>query len=185
MPRVLVPLAEGFEEIEAVTIIDVLRRAGIEVTVAGLAPGPATGAHGIRIDTDLPLAQARAADYDLIALPGGLPGADHLDHDPRIRRLLTDMAAAGKTIGAICAAPKVLAGAGLLQGRRATSYPGFLDPSQVRYQEDPVVVDGTLITSRGPGTALAFALTLVETLAGAGKRAELEQRMLVTKTASG
>jgi protein deglycase len=184
MPRVLVPLAEGFEEIEAVTIIDVLRRAGIEVVIAGLAPGPVTGSHGIRIDTDLPLAQARAADFDLIALPGGLPGADHLERDPHLRQLLTDMAAAGKTVSAICAAPKVLAGAGLLQGRRATSYPGFLDPRQVRYREDPVVVDGQLITSRGPGTALAFALTLVETLAGAGKRAELEQRMLVTKTAS-
>ncbi|MGH8454385.1 MAG: DJ-1 family glyoxalase III [Nevskiales bacterium] len=180
MPRVLVPLAEGFEEIEAVTIIDVLRRAGIKVVVAGLKPGAVTGSHGIRIDTDLALDAARAADYALIALPGGLPGADHLEQDPRIRRLVLEMAAAGKTVSAICAAPRVLASAGLLEGRRATSYPGFLDPQRVNYQEDAVVIDGQLITSRGPATAMTFALTLVETLAGPAKRAELEQRMLVS-----
>lgn len=179
MAKVLVPLAEGFEEIEAVTIIDVLRRADIEVTVAGLKPGGVTGSHGIRLETDKSLDEVRAAEYDLIALPGGMPGADHLDQDPRVRRILTEMRNAGKTLGAICAAPKVLASAGLLEGRRATSYPGFLDTAKVQYQEDAVVIDGKLVTSRGPGTALPFALTLVEILAGAAKRTELEQRMLV------
>lgn len=179
MAKVLVPLAEGFEEIEAVTIIDVLRRAGIHVVIAGLEDGPVTGSHGICISTDLGLDEARAADFDLIALPGGLPGADHLEQDSRLRCLLQEMSEAGKTVSAICAAPKVLASAGLLGGRRATSYPGFLDPAQADYQEDDVVTDGKLITSRGPATALVFALTLVETLAGKAKRTELEQRMLV------
>jgi 4-methyl-5(b-hydroxyethyl)-thiazole monophosphate biosynthesis len=122
---------------------------------------------------------ARAGDYALIALPGGMPGADHLEKDPRVLCLLKEMAQAGKTVSAICAAPKVLASAGLLKGKRATSYPGFLDPATVQYREEAVVVDGRLVTSRGPGTALPFALTLVEILAGAPKRAELEQRMLV------
>ena len=184
MPRVLVPLAEGFEEIEAVTIIDVLRRANIDVVVAGLKPGAVTGSHGIRIDTDIALEDARSEDYTLIALPGGMPGADHLDQDPRVRRLVQEMAAVGKIVSAICAAPKVLAGAGLLEGRRATSYPGFLDPQRAHCLEDAVVTDGNLITSRGPATAMAFALTLVETLAGPAKRAELEQRMLVRTPAS-
>jgi 4-methyl-5(b-hydroxyethyl)-thiazole monophosphate biosynthesis len=179
MPRVLVPLAGGFEEIEAVTIIDVLRRAGIEVVVAGLEAGAVTGSHGITIQTDMPLEQARAEDYALIALPGGMPGAAHLEQDPGLRRLLNEMAQAGKIVSAICAAPKVLASAGLLRGKRATSYPGFLNPAEVQYREDAVVIDGRLVTSRGPGTALPFALTLVEILAGAAKRAELEQRMLV------
>lgn len=180
MPRVLVPLADGFEEIEAVTIIDVLRRAGIEVVAAGLKAGPVTGSHGIRLDTDCSLDEAVEDNFDLIALPGGLPGADHLRDDPRIIRLLKAMLAAGKGVSAICAAPQVLATAGLLQGRRATSYPGFLDAAQLQqYSEEAVVIDGQLITSRGPGTALPFALTLVETLVGKDKRAELEQRMLV------
>lgn len=181
MPRALVPLAAGFEEIEAVTIIDVLRRAGIEVTTAGLEPGTVPGAHGIALVPDRTLDDVRADEYDLNALPGGMPGADHLDRDPRIRRLVKEMAAAGKYVGAICAAPKVLASAGLLHNRPATSYPGFLDPSQVQYREEAVVIDGKVITSRGPGTALDFALSLVEILAGAGKRAELEKQMLVTR----
>jgi 4-methyl-5(b-hydroxyethyl)-thiazole monophosphate biosynthesis len=184
MSKVLVPLAEGFEEIEAVTIVDVLRRADVEVVVAGLKPGPVTGSHGIRIQTDLSLDQVTAADYALVALPGGMPGADHLERDPRLRRLLTEMAQAGKVVSAICAAPKVLASAGLLRDKQATSYPGFLDPKAVGYREDPVVTDGNIITSRGPATAMQFALTLVERLAGAAKRAELEQRMLVTRAKS-
>lgn len=181
-PKVLVPLAQGFEEIEAVTIIDVLRRADIEVTVAGLAAGTVTGSHGIRVETDTTLDQVQAADFALIALPGGMPGSRHLEQDPRLKQLLTEMAAAGKIVSAICAAPKVLASAGLLDGRRATSYPGFLDPQSVRYQQDAVVTDGKLITSRGPATALQFALTLVEALAGPARRAELEERMLVQRT---
>jgi 4-methyl-5(b-hydroxyethyl)-thiazole monophosphate biosynthesis len=116
-------------------------------------------------------------DFDMIVLPGGMPGADHLDRDPRIHGLLQRMAEAGRFTAAICAAPKVLANAGLLDGKQATSYPGFIDAMGLpatRVLEQPVVIDGCVITSRGPGTAMDFALTLIEQLAGPDKRREVE-----------
>lgn len=178
MKRVLVPLAEGFEELEAVTIIDILRRAGIEVVVASLAGGPVTGSHGICIAADLPLAELAEQEFDLIALPGGMPGALHLRQDPRIADLLRRQRAAGRPVAAICAAPMVLASAGLLDGRRATSYPGFLqDAQRTTVVGDAVVADDGVITSRGPGTALDFALALVGELAGAASRAAIESRL--------
>ena len=114
MKKVLVPLAPGFEELEAVTIIDLLRRAEIDVTVAGLEEGAVTGSRGTRILPDTLLAQSTDSDYDMIVLPGGLPGADNLNSDSRIHALLQQMSDQGKYIAAICAAPKVLATAGLL-----------------------------------------------------------------------
>lgn len=180
MPSALVPLADGFEEIEAVTIIDVLRRADIDVTVAGLEAGPVTGSHGISIEPDMTLAEASGGDYDMIALPGGLPGAEHLANNQRLISLLQDAAAAQKPVAAVCAAPMALKAAGLLQGKKATSYPGVLDGSDADWREQPVVIDGTIITSMGPATVMEFALTLVETLCGAQKRQELEDRMLIT-----
>lgn len=179
MARVLVPLAPGFEEIEAVTIIDVLRRAEIDVTVAGLMPGPVTGSHGISIETDADLEAVIDEDYDLIALPGGLPGADHLEDHIPLRERLQGQIARGGQVAAICAAPKVLAAAGLLEGRNATSYPGFLDADQLQYLEAPVVSEDEITTSRGPATALRFALTLVERLAGSEQREMLEEKMLI------
>lgn len=177
MARVLVPLAAGFEEIEAVTIIDILRRAGVEVVVAGLHPGPVTGSHQITVTPDLDLDGAMTQTFDMIALPGGMPGADNLQHDQRIIDLLRATADRGGFTAAICAAPKVLAAAGLLEHRRATSYPGFLDPQSVRglvLSEEPVVQDGPRLTSRGPGTAIDFALALVENLAGEDQRDAVE-----------
>ncbi len=120
-------------------------------------------------------------DFDMLVLPGGLPGADNLNADPRIRELLKKLADSGRWTGAICAAPKVLASAGLLDGRHATSYPGSLDGSPVKdmvYEEKPVVIDGKVVTSRGPGTAMDFALTLIELLAGKGKRDEVEKALM-------
>ncbi len=117
----------------------------------------------------------------MLVLPGGLPGADNLNADPRIREMLKKLADSGRWTGAICAAPKVLASAGLLDGRHATSYPGSLDGSPVKdmvYEEKPVVVDGKVVTSRGPGTAMDFALTLIELLAGKGKRDEVEKALM-------
>jgi 4-methyl-5(b-hydroxyethyl)-thiazole monophosphate biosynthesis len=178
MPRVLVPLAEGFEEIEAITVVDLLRRAGIEVHTAALAGREATGSHGITVAADLPLDQVRGADYDMIVLPGGMPGADHLKHDPRVIALLREFAHSGRYTAAICAAPGVLAHAGLLAGRAATSYPGFLTPAAapgLRLSEDAVVVDGKVATSRGPGTAMEFALTLIELLAGPEARRKVQE----------
>ncbi len=178
MATVLVPLAQGCEELEAVTIVDLLRRAGIEVVTAGLDDKPVIASRGMVLIADMSLDQALQKDYDMIVLPGGLPGADHLDQDSRIQSLLKKMSGEGKFIAAICAAPKVLASAGLLDGRQATSYPGSLDDSSIRdmdYREQQaVVIDGKLITSRGPGTAMDFALSLIEQLLGQDKRAEVE-----------
>lgn len=177
MPKVLVPLAPGFEELEAVTIMDLLRRAGVEVISAGLAAGPVTASRGTVLLPDTTLDEALKQNYDMVVLPGGMPGAKHLNEDARIKPLLRKMADSGKFTGAICAAPFVLAEAGLLAGKRATSYPGFVDKMNlpdVRYVNDPVVIDGKIITSRGPGTAMDFALTLIETLLGKAKRDEVE-----------
>ncbi|MEO1767996.1 DJ-1 family glyoxalase III [Thiobacter aerophilum] len=181
MARVLVPLAEGFEELEAVTIVDLLRRAGVEVITAGLKPGPVKASRGTVIVPDTTLDEALGQDYDMVVLPGGMPGAKHLNEDPRVKDLLRRMADSGKFTGAICAAPMVLAEAGLLSGRKATSYPGFVDRmglKDVTYVNEPVVQDGKVITSRGPGTAMDFALTLIEALAGAAKRQEVEAALL-------
>ena len=177
MARVLVPLAEGCEELEAVTIIDLLRRAGFEVVVAGLLDGMVKASRGVVLMPDCALDAVIDDDFDMIVLPGGLPGADHLDRDPRIHRLLQRMAEDGKITAAICAAPKVLAGAGLLDGKQATSYPGCIDAMGLpatRVLEHPVVIDGNVVTSRGPGTAMDFALTLIEQLAGPELRREVE-----------
>lgn len=180
MSRVLVPLAGGFEETEAVTIIDMLRRGGVEVTVASLDGEAVTGNHGITLAPDTDLESALASDFDLVALPGGQPGADNLEADPRIRELLQKMAASGRFVAAICAAPKVLKAAGLLDGKEATSFPGFLDKSPakgMRYSAEAVVQDGKVFTSRGPGTAMDFALVLVEALEGKARRDEVEARL--------
>ena len=181
MASVLVPLAQGCEELEAVTIIDLLVRAGVEVTTAGLAPGPVKCSRGVVITPATTLDEALQHDYDMVVLPGGLPGANHLNEDPRIQGLVKKMAADGRYIAAICAAPKVLVTAGVLVGKRATSYPGSLDAldtTAIDYREEAVVQDGTVITSRGPGTAMAFALTLIENLAGKARREEVAKGLL-------
>ena len=177
MARVLVPLAQGCEELEAVTIIDLLRRAGIEVISAGLDDQPVKASRGVVLIPDTTLDEALKQDYDLVALPGGLPGADYLDQDDRIQHLLQKMAAENKFTTAICAAPKVLASAGILEGKRATSFPGTLERlalANTTLETNPVVQDGKVITSRGPGTAMDFALALIENLAGVKKRQEVE-----------
>lgn len=170
---VLVPLAQGFEELEAVTVIDLLRRAGIQVITAGLESGPVKASRGVVLIPDTTLDQALDQTFDMIVLPGGLPGADHLDQDPRIHQLLQKTAAAGRYTAAICAAPKVLAHAGLLTGKQATSYPGVLSALQqtdIHLQDSAVCQDGTVITSRGPGTAMDFALHLIEILTSSAQR---------------
>ncbi len=140
-----------------------------------------TASRGVTIEPDTDLDSVLNNDYDMIVLPGGLPGADYLNSDPRIRNLLQKMAASKKYTAAICAAPKVLAHAGLLDGKKATSYPGFLENLELpntQLCEDPVVKDGRVITSRGPGTAMDFALELIEILAGAEKRNEVETALV-------
>lgn len=181
MASVLVPLAQGCEELEAVTIIDLLRRAGITVVTAGLDEQPVEASRGVTLVPDTSLDEALARDYDMVVLPGGRAGADNLGNDKRVAALLRKMAESGKFTGAICAAPCVLAKAGILKGKQATSYPGFLDKMDlpdVTYKTDRVVKDGTVITSRSPGTAMDFALELIETLAGQGTRKEVEEGLV-------
>ncbi len=181
MAKVLVPLAQGCEELEAVTIIDLLRRADIDVVTAGLDTQTVTASRGVKLIPDTDLDTALNDDYDMLVLPGGLPGADHLDGDERIKDLLIKMANSGKFTAAICAAPRVLANAGLLNNKKATSYPGFVDQMDIPdmlYKEDAVVKDGLVITSRGPGTAMDFTLELIETLSGKTKRDEVESALL-------
>ena len=177
MACVLVPLAQGCEELEAITVVDLLRRAGIDVVTAGLDDQPVRASRGTILVPDMTLDAALQKDYDMVVLPGGLPGADHLRDDVRIIRLLVQMKEAEKYTAAICAAPRVLAEAGLLDGKRVTSYPGCLDADSVPgldYVDLPVVADGKVITSRGPGTAMDFALELIATLSGKQVRDEVE-----------
>jgi 4-methyl-5(b-hydroxyethyl)-thiazole monophosphate biosynthesis len=165
MAKVLIPLAEGFEEIEAVCLIDVLRRAKIEVTVAGVGAMNIAGAHDIQIQTECLLSEINSKDLDMILLPGGWGGTKALADDPDILRLLEEMDADNKLIGAICAAPFVLNKAGVLK-HNYTCYPSVEE--QIREegytQEHNVVTDGNIMTSRGPGTAICFGLAIVEKL---------------------
>jgi protein deglycase len=175
MPKVLVPLAQGCEEIEAVIVIDILRRAGVEVVSASLDSQPVKASRGVVLIADTTLDQALQQEFDMIVLPGGQPGTNNLKADLRIIDLLQGMAHAGKYTCAICAAPAVLAAAGLLDGKQATSYPGCLDgASGISLSAAPVVKDGKIVTSRGPGTAMDFALELIEILVGKAKRDEVE-----------
>jgi len=181
MARVLVPLAQGCEELEAVTVIDLLRRAGIEVVTAGLTVGPVRASRDTVLVPDNLLEAVVDQRFDMIVLPGGLPGAEHLGRDERIHALLERYRAEDRFIAAICAAPKVLAGAGLLDGKSATSYPGVVtreDFPKVDLRRAPVVLDGKLITSRGPGTAMDFALQLIESLVGKAKRDQVETALV-------
>jgi 4-methyl-5(b-hydroxyethyl)-thiazole monophosphate biosynthesis len=176
-PHILVPLAQGCEELEAVTITDLLTRAGFNVVTAGLDDQPVKASRGMVLVPDTTMERVMSESFDLMVLPGGLPGADHLREDKRVQAKLKEMSDQGKFTAAICAAPMALASAGLLENKTVTSFPGSLDQFQVagmNYIEDPVVIDGKVVTSRGPGTAMDFALTLIELIAGKQKRAEVE-----------
>lgn len=176
--RVLVPLAPGCEELEAVTIIDLLRRAEIEVVVAGTIEGPITASRGVRLLPDMLLDEALRQDFDMIALPGGLPGSDHLAADPRIAGVLRAMNESGRFVGAVCAAPKVLYRSGLLEGRQATAYPGVLQAEgHPAITGAAVTRDGPVITSRSVGTVMDFALALIEALRGDEVRKSVEKSL--------
>ncbi|MDH5710175.1 MAG: DJ-1/PfpI family protein [Gammaproteobacteria bacterium] len=178
MSHALVPLAQGCEELEAITITDLLVRAGIEVTTAGLDNQPVTASRGTRIIPDTNIDTVKNNLFDLVVLPGGLPGANHLRDDPRIQAILKHHAASNKWLAAICAAPRALAAAGLLDNKKVTCYPGSLsDYPELNIQTTAIEIDGNIITSRGPGTAMDFALTLIEQLKGKEKRAEIEHQL--------
>jgi 4-methyl-5(b-hydroxyethyl)-thiazole monophosphate biosynthesis len=171
--HVLVPIADGTEEIEAVTVIDVLRRAGAEVTVASVDDLQVTAARGVRLVADCLIAPCLDKSYDLVVLPGGMPGAEHLRDSEPLKQILRRHSDSGRLVGAICAAPAlVLEAHGLLEKRRVTCHPNHVkslhDPSAAG---ERIRVDGTYVTSQGPGTAMDFALKLVEMLFG---RAHME-----------
>ncbi len=167
MTKVLLFLAPGFEEIEALTVVDILRRGSITVDMAATVDGLIEGRNQIKVLADMSIDDVKADDYEMVVLPGGLDGTNHLKKDPRVRQIIEAIYARGKFTAAICAAPTVLSAIGLLDGKKATSYPAMAkELSMTRYSEDRVVIDGNIITSRSAGTAMEFSLTLLELLAG-------------------
>ena len=185
MSKVCVLLADGFEEIEAITTIDVLRRAGIEVHILGVTGLDVRGAHQVRVHADLLLRDAEGP-WDAVILPGGGAGAETLRDDLDVQAFLrTQSKQGGVFLAAICAAPMALAHAGLLEGKRATCYPGMEDQmGGADLCDDSVVVDGRIITSRGPSTAASFALTLVERLSSRKIAHEVGKQMLLEPAAA-
>lgn len=167
MSLVYVFFADGFEEVEALTTVDLLRRAGEVVRMVSIMGRKnVTGSHNISVDCDMVFEEI-GKTADLLVLPGGLPGTDHLRAHRELNHLLMEQYNDGRLLAAICAAPSVFAGLNFLKGRKATSYPGCVDPSLCgEYVEDAVAVDGNIITSRGVGTAIPFALALIGVLEG-------------------
>ncbi len=180
MSHVLVPLAQGCEELEAITITDLLVRAGINVTSCGLDEQPVKAARGTTIIADTSIENIRGKTFDLIVLPGGLPGADHLRDNETLQSMIKKQAQENRYLAAICAAPKALAKAGVLQGKTATAFPGVLEALNnpaITLSNNAVEIDGNVITSRGPGTAIDFTLSLIELLEGRKKRDEVESQL--------
>ncbi|MBP3391338.1 MAG: DJ-1/PfpI family protein [Clostridia bacterium] len=180
MGKILMLIHNGFEEIEALTTVDLCRRGGLEVCVCSMTGNETLqGAHGIQVVADAQYEDVVADAYDMVVLPGGLPNATSLRDDDRVIHTLQLFNRQDKWLGAICAAPIALERAGLLRGRKATSYPGCLeDSSACLYLEAPVAVDGKIVTSRGVGTAIAFALQIIELLVSAEKAKEIGKGIL-------
>ncbi len=168
MKKTAILFANGYEEVEALTVVDLLRRAKISCEILSVADsGQVTGSHGISIGADRNFSGTDFSQYDGVILPGGMPGTTNLAADERVLALLRSFAAAGKLTAAICAAPTVLAKAGLLEGKKAVCYPGMEEQlTGAKVSFDPVAVDGTVITSRGLGTAIPFALSIVQYFEG-------------------
>lgn len=180
MKKALIFLAEGFEEMEAVTPLDFLRRAGLDAKFVSLSGTMAvTGSHGVTYQADMLFDEKVAAEADMLILPGGLPGAQHLQDNEALGKLLLKFHEEGKFVCAICAAPMVLGHLGILQGKKATIYPGMEDRLiGATPVAEKVCRDGNVITGRGPGAAMAFGLTLVEALAGQEAAAALRSSIV-------
>ena len=168
MTKALMPLADGVEEIEAVVAADMLRRAGWRVTMAGLTAGPVAASRGVRLLPDATLdGQTAAQDFDVLLISGGSKGVANLRADARVMALVRAFAAADKWIGAVCAGPLVLQDAGILKGRRATCHPGVADElTGARRVDEPVVVDGRIVTSQGAGTMFVYIMTMIRLVSG-------------------
>ena len=167
-------LAEGFEEIEAITPIDLLRRAGFEVCTVSISENEmVTGAHNISIKADTTFAKADFSNADMLIIPGGMPGTTNLDNHEGLRQLLLDFNSANKHIASICAAPLILGKLGILNGKKATCYPGFEEFLGESHCTERVVISENIITSQGPGTSFDFALAIIEQLMGKEKADEI------------
>jgi 4-methyl-5(b-hydroxyethyl)-thiazole monophosphate biosynthesis len=177
MKKVAVLFAEGFEEIEALTVVDIMRRANVTCHMIGIDKINVLGTHSIQVKCDKTL-DNDIKDYDLIVLPGGMPGAKNLQENKKVIEAVKYFNESGKLVSAICAAPIVLGTANIIENRNITSYPGFEDELKgCNYKEDRVVVDGNIITSRGPATAMEFAYKLLEIL-GNDKYKDISSGML-------
>ena len=181
MKKVCVFLADGFEEIEGLTVVDILRRAGVETeTVSVMGTKQIHGAHEILVEADKLFEEADFDAAEMVVLPGGLPGATNLDAHEGLAAVLRGFSTKGKWVAAICAAPMVLGHLGLLDGRRATCYPGFESHLHgAATAGSPVEVDGRVVTGKGPGFTFDFALTLVAQLCGQAKADEVASGMLL------
>lgn len=180
MTKALVPLADGCEEMEAVIIIDILRRAGWEVCVAALKPGTVTASRGVKLVADTLWDKVDPLSFDLIVLPGGAQGTENLRSDVRVVGALRAMAQRGKITAAVCAAPLVLQEAGLLAGKKATCHPGVVSKfSATPRVNDRVAIDGRIVTSQGAGTTFEFALALVAMVDGAAKADEISRAIVL------
>ena len=178
--RVCVFLADGFEEIEGLTVVDILRRAGVHVTTVSIS-GASTihGAHGIDVQADVLFEDMGYEEQDMLVLPGGMLGTLHLGEHEGLKKLLDKFYKEQKYIAAICAAPSVFGKYGYLKGRKATSYPGFEDALiGAEYTTDAVVVSDFIITSRGMGTAIPFALALIELLIGSQQAEQIGKSII-------
>lgn len=178
--RAAVLLAEGFEEIEVITVVDILRRADIDVEICALGRSPVKGAHGIEINSDRSL-DDNLRDIDALVLPGGMPGANNLAASGRVKEIIQDVHAKDGIIAAICASPAIVLGpTGILNGKKATCYPGMEKGfnKSTSFLKDDVVLDGNIITSRGPGTAISFLLAIVEKLSSRKAAGELRKKIL-------
>ncbi|MDQ6964932.1 MAG: DJ-1/PfpI family protein [Mariprofundales bacterium] len=182
--RAIIPFSEGFEEIECLTVVDLLRRAEIEVCLAGVNESMVTGRSQVTIQADNLLDEVLDQDWDMVILPGGLPNAFTLRDDSRVQQLVRRLADEGRELAAICAAPVALAAYGVVGSRRITSYPGCdseimqSEPQAIYCDDNAVVEEPLLITSRGPGTSMAFALRLVARLCGEERAATVQQELL-------
>ena len=181
MKTIFVFLADGFEEIEAITPIDVLRRAGLNVqTVSVMDKQTVSGAHGIPVVADKMFVDIHSEDAEMLLLPGGLPGATNLDAHQGLSDMIMAFASEGKALVAICAAPLVFGNRGLLQGKKATCYPGFESYlTGAEYTAALVEIDGNFITAKGPGAAMDFAFAIVEKYCGIEKVNELKSGMMI------
>jgi 4-methyl-5(b-hydroxyethyl)-thiazole monophosphate biosynthesis len=179
MKKVLITLAPGFEEIETITVVDILRRAGARVVLAATEEGLIEGSRGVSVLPDTLIDQVDDNEFDLVVLPGGQPGTANLQNNEKVKAIIQNMYRSGKQVAAICAAPTILHSVGILKKAVVTSHPSVKDQLKgIGYSEDRVVVDGNIVTSRSPGTALEFALKLVEILFGRDRMDTVNQGVM-------